>query len=84
MRLIVDSGSTWFWVQTVECRNCGGHAKFNPSESSTCQMTRMDKTLYYGSGNVSGDFARENVCLTEPFDCYWDENSYQCVDVCID
>ena len=30
MRLIVDSGSTWFWVQTEACRNCGGHAKFDP------------------------------------------------------
>ena len=83
MRLIVDSGSTWFWVQTVDCENCGGHEKFDPSESSSIQYTRMHKTLYYGSGNVSGSFAREDVCLTEPFDCFWNEDGYECVDVCI-
>ena len=47
----------------------------------------MSKTLYYGSGNVSGNFARENVCLTEPLLCMmpnWDNNHAECVDVCID
>ena len=67
MKVIVDSGSTWFWVQTTDCASCGGHAVYDKHASSSCENTGAGlKFLYYGSGNVRGMNYRENVCLTKP------------------
>ncbi|KAF0695958.1 Aste57867_13265 [Aphanomyces stellatus] len=52
--VIVDTGSSDFWVQGVECASCNAGPRFDASKSSTfvpdCQRGLCDYTISYGSG----------------------------------
>lgn len=66
--VIFDTGSNWFWVQSSKCSNCPSDISFDESSSDTLKMSKMQKSLYYGSGSVTGTLAKDTVCLTENSD----------------
>ena len=73
-KVIVDTGSDWFWVNSNACTDCGGHNPFNPHLSTTLQYDyiklpttthiKKERSLFYGSGGVYGHKASDKVCLT--------------------
>lgn len=74
MNLIVDSGSDWFWINSVDCDACGGKDKhdYDPDLSST-EVFHGGKwknvTLRYGSGDAKGVQMRETICLRQSDEC---------------
>lgn len=56
LRVLIDSGSDWFWVTTDQCRQCGGIKRFDHKKSSSYKKQDSDEvTLVYGSGAAWGD-----------------------------
>ena len=45
LRILIDSGSDWFWVTTDECRKCGGIKRYDPKESSTYRKIGTDEVV---------------------------------------
>ena len=80
LRILIDSGSDWFWVTTEKCRFCGGIKRFDHSASTTYEKVgTQDVVLYYGSGNARGDHIRETVCLSTTHSC----EGHFCEQVCV-
>ena len=64
--MIFDSGSSWLWVSGRNCISCPlSTEKFDERESETCSSPLGEKSLYYGSGNVSGTMYEDMICITE-------------------
>ena len=56
LRILIDSGSDWFWVTTDECRTCGGYKRYDHKKSSTYKKVgNREVVLPYGSGDAWGD-----------------------------
>lgn len=82
LRILIDSGSDWFWVSTEKCRGCGGVKRYDHSLSTTFKKisTLKDEVLLkYGSGDVWGDHIQETVCLSTPSNC----TDFFCKQVCV-
>lgn len=58
-----DTGSSDLFVPGPSCTNygCRGHAKFQPSASSTAVDSRRSFSLRFGSGAVQGQQFRDTV-----------------------
>ena len=70
LRVLIDSGSDWFWVTTERCRLCGGIKRFDHKASTSYEKVgTQDVSLYYGSGKATGDHIRETVCLSMTHSC---------------
>ena len=90
-KVIVDTGSDWFWVNSSECADCGGRNLFQAQKSETLEydVVKLPKnlnenvkivkqrSLFYGSGAIFGPKAFDKVCLTQPG---VKKNSTVCVD----
>ncbi|KAF7313448.1 Acid protease [Mycena chlorophos] len=68
--IILDSGSSDFWVDSSQCTSfdfdrgsCGNHSFFDPSQSSS--LARLNKAFSdgYGSGNVAGEVVNDTLVL---------------------
>ena len=60
----LDTGSTYLWLQSVECADCHFAAnQFDSSLSSTYEENYVIKTLLYGSKNVTGYFSNETFSV---------------------
>lgn len=80
LRILIDSGSDWFWVTTEKCRQCGGIKRYDHTESSTYRKIGTEEVvLMYGSGSVRGDHIQETVCLSTPRAC----DGFFCQPVCV-
>ena len=72
-QLIFDTGSSWLWVQTPECKTCATTNDFNYKESSSFkQESETLSQVSYGSGHIWGYRSADWVCLSG--------TSNQCVD----
>lgn len=80
LRILIDSGSDWFWVTTEKCRQCGGIKRYDHTKSSTYKKIGDDEVfLRYGSGDCRGDHIQESVCLSTSSFC----SGFFCEPVCV-
>ncbi|XP_053103191.1 gastricsin-like [Hemicordylus capensis] len=63
--VLFDTGSSNLWVPSIYCQSqaCTGHARFNPSKSSTYSTNGQTFFLQYGSGNLAGFFGYDTMTL---------------------
>mmetsp|Transcript_9823 Transcript_9823/g.13795 ORF Transcript_9823/g.13795 Transcript_9823/m.13795 type:complete len:523 (+) Transcript_9823:7-1575(+) len=69
MTVVLDTGSSDLWVPGDKCKNCEGHKSFEGKNSSTYNVILNERgvaekfSLAYGSGNVVGTKAVDNIIL---------------------
>ena len=65
MTLIFDTGSSWLWVPSQDCKECHTKAKlYNTSKSFKYRETgTTPMNIKYGSGSVWGKKSQDQVCL---------------------
>ena len=81
MRILIDSGSDWFWISGKDCILCGGMKHFDQGASSSYELVSDDSIiLYYGSGEVHGNHIRETVCVSLTSNC----EGLFCTPVCVE
>ena len=63
--MIFDTGSSWVWVQSDDCKNCmKNDHKFVPDDSESYKQLSFSKSeLNYGKGSVIGYDSKDMVCL---------------------
>jgi cathepsin D len=64
--VVLDTGSSDFWVAASDCSTCAIKNTFNPSSSSTIQQPQSptgskEVQIQYGSGSVAGILAQDVV-----------------------
>lgn len=61
--MLVDSGAVNSWVMSSDCKSqaCSTHSLFGPSDSSTLKVGSKSFSITYGSGNVNGTWASDDV-----------------------
>lgn len=64
LKMIFDSGSNWFWVQSEKCSDCSKEDKYRTGESTTFNSFGYENKLKYGSGTLTGVVAEDTVCLS--------------------
>ena len=81
LKILIDSGSDWFWVTTNLCgRRCGGRNRYDHNKSSTYKkIGEREVLLQYGSGDAWGDHIQETVCLSTKRFC----RGFFCEPVCV-
>jgi len=64
-KVVLDTGSSNFWVPSSECRSiaCFLHTKYDHSTSSTYQKNGTKFAIKYGSGDVEGYMSQDRVDL---------------------
>ncbi|KAH6944618.1 hypothetical protein HPB50_004269 [Hyalomma asiaticum] len=63
-KMLVDTGSSNFWVPSIDCDDsmvCRNSAKFDCSKSSTCIKGRRTVRIRYSGGVVRGNMTVDNV-----------------------
>jgi hypothetical protein len=60
--LILDTGSSDMWLQSVECAPCTGK-KMDPATSSTLQPSSSPFSIAYGIGSVKGILVNDVVSI---------------------
>jgi len=60
-QVIYDTGSSNLWVPSTSCKNCGKHAEYDSTKSSTYQKNGTKFYIQYGSGPVSGFESKDSV-----------------------
>ncbi|KAJ7593458.1 aspartic peptidase A1 [Mycena floridula] len=67
--LLMDSGSSDFWVGAENCQSqgdqqgCGNHNFLGPASSSSFVDTNQPFQVTYGTGNVAGDIITDDVTI---------------------
>ena len=70
LRILMDSGSDWFWVTSNECIECGGVKRYDSGHSRTFEQVADSRVrLSYGSGDAWGHHIQESVCLSTSSNC---------------
>ncbi|CAJ0933835.1 unnamed protein product, partial [Mesorhabditis belari] len=61
--VILDTGSTDFWVPSINCKKspCKEKKRFNPTKSSTYANMSGKWQIQYGTGNANGEFGKDTV-----------------------
>ena len=85
MSVQFDTGSSAIYVITQKCTDCPSNLdKFNTQDSTSFQDTKERVTQAYGSGEVNGSIAKDNICFTTTgLDCI-DNVSFIAVDSATD
>lgn len=65
--MIFDTGSNWLWVMSDDCWDCPRMPRFNETASSSYSYRNDTDYLFYGSGDVHGYKASDQVCITPEF-----------------
>ncbi|KAJ1304817.1 hypothetical protein OPQ81_005952 [Rhizoctonia solani] len=60
--VILDTGSSDMWLQSVDCAPCTGK-KIDPTASSTLQHSSSPFSLAYGIGSVKGVLVNDVVSI---------------------
>lgn len=61
-RMLIDSGSADTWVPSASCAACGStHQKLGSDNSDSFQASNTPFSIQYGTGDVSGFLATDNV-----------------------
>ena len=58
MSFVLDTGSSWIWIPSLECQ-CHQSDRFDAKSSSSYKNASISKTLEYGQGNVQGTLSSE-------------------------
>lgn len=61
--VILDTGSSDFWLASTQCVSCQGMPLFDPSKSSTLKTEATSVTIRYGSGSVLGSLAQDTITM---------------------
>ncbi|NXG24808.1 CATE protein, partial [Grallaria varia] len=63
--VVFDTGSSNLWVTSVYCvsKACAGHAKFQPTQSSTYQVVGTPFSIQYGTGSLTGVIGSDQVVV---------------------
>lgn len=62
--LVMDTGSSDLWVADTSCTSCPrGIPLFDPSKSTTAQLSNTPTNIKYGSGEVAGQRAQDVVSM---------------------
>ncbi|XP_071434692.1 cathepsin E [Pithys albifrons albifrons] len=63
--VVFDTGSSNLWVPSVYCvsKACAGHAKFQPTQSSTYQVVGTPFSIQYGTGSLTGLIGSDQVVV---------------------
>ncbi|KAK0469920.1 aspartic peptidase domain-containing protein [Desarmillaria tabescens] len=67
-QFLMDTGSADFWVGAEDCRcddggTCGNHSFLGPHSSKTFVGTNESWSIWYGTGQVSGFLAHDDVSI---------------------
>ncbi|KAF8195904.1 aspartic peptidase domain-containing protein [Mycena galopus ATCC 62051] len=67
-RIILDSGSSDFWVESTNCTSqsgggCGNHTFLGADTSSTFVNTKKPWSVVYGSGAASGELVNDTIIM---------------------
>ncbi|PWN51679.1 acid protease [Violaceomyces palustris] len=63
-KMLVDSGSADTWVASTVCGNCGTkHQRLGKSTSNTFTGISTKFSITYGTGNVEGHLARDDLII---------------------
>ena len=65
--MIFDTGSSWVWVQSEDCKRCmkNDHKFTADNSESYMQLSDEPTELNYGKGSVIGYDSKDQVCLTK-------------------
>ena len=69
-KVVLDTGSSDFWVASSQCLSCGSTPPFDASQSSTIQAVtsasgnEQGVSISYGSGSVAGILAQDTVSMS--------------------
>lgn len=58
---LFDTGSSNLWVPSSQCNNCGKHAQYDSSASSTYVANGTEFRIVYGTGSVRGYLSSDIV-----------------------
>jgi len=59
--VILDTGSSDFWLAEAGCRTCGAAPAFDPTTSSTFKNLSKPFAITYGSGQAAGTLGQDTV-----------------------
>ncbi|KAL8279849.1 hypothetical protein RQP46_007699 [Phenoliferia psychrophenolica] len=63
-KILMDSGSADFWVPSEACSSCGStHTTLGAKTSSSFKASTTQFQVTYGTGNVAGTIAQDDVLL---------------------
>ncbi|CAG9310015.1 unnamed protein product [Blepharisma stoltei] len=64
-KVIFDTGSSWLWVPSIECKIIchTSFNYFNTSDSSTYKPLRKKVKLVYGKGYAEGELSQDNLLI---------------------
>ena len=63
--MILDTGSDWLWIDSVNCFWCPSVPKYDETQSSTFSyLDDEEQTISYGSGDVTAYKVEDQVCIT--------------------
>jgi saccharopepsin len=62
MELVLDTGSSWIWVPSVDC-DCHESNRYDYKSSSTYYDTKKSLILQYGVGTVYGNLSQETFSI---------------------
>ncbi|CDW80046.1 pepsinogen a [Stylonychia lemnae] len=64
MTFIFDTGSSWLWAPTKDCKICHKSEKYDPKVSEFFEQISDEPTVVtYGTGQVRGYLSQDQVCL---------------------
>ncbi|NXD31752.1 CATE protein, partial [Spelaeornis formosus] len=63
--VVFDTGSSNLWVPSVYCvsKACVGHARFQPTQSSTYEAIGTPFSIQYGTGSLTGIIGSDQVVV---------------------
>ena len=59
--LVLDTGSSWTWIPSIDCTSCNVSSKFDKTMSSSYIGSRIIEHVYYGKGSVVGEISKETI-----------------------
>ena len=64
--MIFDTGSSWLWIDSINCDNCPDVPKFDEETSDSLEFTNNmnSRRLSYGSGSLTGYEVKDSICIT--------------------
>jgi len=77
--MTMDSGSSKLWVEDEKCDECRNPVKFHPGQSTTYKKLGRNM-LTYGKGAITGNDARDQVCLKPDGDNCMENFKFMTVD----
>lgn len=63
LNVVLDTGSSDFWLADTSCSSCQNMALYDPSKSSSFKDSDRKFQLQYGQGAVQGKLGAENVSM---------------------